>query len=103
MLTNVVGSAAPFQVTTEVERKPVPAMSIIVSPDSAITLEGLTVVTTGTGLLTENDNVDEVPPPGPGFMTVNCEMAAFDRSLAGIVAVKLVAEVKDVATPAPFH
>jgi hypothetical protein len=69
-LTNVVTSAVPFQFTTDAITNPLPVTSSVKGPDPATTLAGLTVLTTGLGLLTVNDNGPDVPPPGAGLLTL---------------------------------
>jgi len=102
VLTNVAFRAVPFQCTTEDERKPVPVISTKVSPDSASILAGSILLITGVALFTEKLAVD-VPPPGPGFSTVNFATVASVNLLAGMVTLKLVAELNVEVNDAPFH
>ena len=102
-LTQVVARGAPFHATTEDGTKPVPEMSSIAPADPARTLEGLTEVTVGTGLLIEKVAACEVPPPGAGLDTVTGANAPSSSLPAGIVAVRLVLLPKAVARATPFH
>jgi hypothetical protein len=92
VLTNVVVSAEPFHEMTEVETKPDPVRSRVVSPAPAVTLVGLTVVIVGAGLFTEKLAKEEVPPPGGELTTVTFAVAALAKLFAGTVAVRLVVE-----------
>lgn len=101
--TKVVASAAPFHSITVDETNPDPLMSSGVSADPANTLAGLTLPMAGTGLFTVKSIDGDVPPPGPGFTTVNFPTVPFARSLAVSVAVRLDPDPNVVATGVPFH
>ncbi len=82
-LTNVVVSAAPFQLSTVALTKFVPvAVSVNVAPP-ALALAGDRAVIVGTGSLIGNAQAPEVPPPGVGFVTVTLAEPALLRSPAG--------------------
>jgi len=45
----------------------------------------------------------KVPPPGAGLVTVSLAIVAVVRLLAGMVAFRVVAELKVAAIGEPFH
>jgi len=102
-LTTVVARAVPFQVITVVATKPDPVTPSRTSLDPATTLAGLTLLIVGTGLFTVKSTPGELPPPGDGFTTVSFATVPLAKLLAGIVALKLVAEIYVVARETPFH
>jgi hypothetical protein len=53
----------------------------------AVAEVGLTLASTGVGLLTVKVAAFEAPPPGPGLKTVMLAVPPVAMSLAGIVAV----------------
>ena len=68
--TNVVVRADPFQSTTEPETKFEPFTVRVKAGPPAVALLGEIELIAGTGLLTVNVFAPDVPPPGPGFVTV---------------------------------
>ena len=68
-----------------------------------VAFDGDTEVIVGTGLLTGNVQVPEVPPPGAGLVTVTFAVVATPRSLEGIWAVIFVELTKVVASGVPFQ
>ena len=68
--TPVIPVLEPFHSTVEVETKFVPfTVSVNAAPPS-VPLGGFSDVAVGTGLLIVNVKPDDVPPPGPGVITV---------------------------------
>lgn len=102
---NVVGSAEPFQLTTEVETKFVP-FTVKGNGEGlgcAVTQVGLIELMVGAGLFIVKGQEFEVPPPGAGLTTVIDAVPAVVTSAAGTVAVSCVEETKVVARPEPFQ
>src|SRR5438874_1040926 len=102
-LTRVVVRAAPFQRTLAPMSYPVPvSVSVNPAPPTAA-LEGDSAVSVGPPALTGKVTAADVPPPGPGVVTVTFTMAAASRSVDGIAAVSWVALTNVVVRAAPFH
>jgi hypothetical protein len=101
-LTKVVARADAFHNTTEFDSNPVP-VTVIVAGLLGGTYRGEIAVMTATGLFTLNGVAAETPPPGAGFFTAIRLAELPVRSAAGSVALRLVAELKDVAIAVPFH
>src|SRR5437762_293802 len=102
-LTKVVVRAAPFQRTLAPMSYPVPvSVSVNPAPPTAA-LEGDSAVSVGPPALTGKVTAADVPPPGPGVVTVTFTMAAASRSVDGIAAVSWVALTNVVVRAAPFH
>src|SRR6266404_29508 len=102
-LTRVVVRAAPFQRTLAPMSYPVP-VSVSVNPaPPVVALEGASAVSVGPPALTGKVTAADVPPPGPGVVTVTFTMAAASRSVDGIAAVSWVALTNVVVRAAPFH
>ena len=87
-----MGRAVPFHCTAEFDSNPVPVI-VIVAGLPGTTYRGEIALMTGTGLFTSNVALAEVPPPGAGFCTVIRLAELPVRSAAGIVTLKLVAEL----------
>src|SRR5207244_2226315 len=82
---------------------PVPvSVSVNPAPPTAA-LEGDSAVRVGPPALTGKVTAADVPPPGPGVVTVTFTMAAASRSVDGIAAVSWVVLTKVVGRAAPFH
>lgn len=81
-LTNVVDFAEPLKFTTEVETKLVPftVSEKAGPPDVAFAGERDAIV--GTGLVTVNVELPDVPPPGFGFVTDTLNVPAAAMSVA---------------------
>src|SRR6267143_5645078 len=102
-LTRVVVRAVPFQRTLAPMSYPVP-VSVSVNPaPPVVALEGDSAVSVGPPALTGKVTAADVPPPGPGVVTVTFTMAVASRSVDGIAAVSWVALTNVVARAAPFH
>jgi hypothetical protein len=66
----VVTRLLPFHLTTELPLKLLP-LTVNVKPASPATLvNGVMLLTEGTGFWTDNELAPEVPPPGAGLKTV---------------------------------
>lgn len=102
-LTKVVGSAVPFQLTTDAPTKLLPLTVTVNVPPPAVALAGESELIAGTGLLIGNVQVPEVPPPGAGLVTVMFADPLAAISPAGTWAVTLVALTKVVASAVPFQ
>lgn len=102
-------SAVPFHSTTEDATKPVPVTDTVRAPLPAIVEDGERDVRVGAGTCggggaaMVNAMTFDVPPPGVGLLTVIFAVAAVERSLAGIVAPRLVADAYVVVNAVPFH
>src|SRR5438270_10229328 len=72
----------PLNRTTDVGTKFVPLTVVVEAGDPAVTTAGATLVIVGTGFVTRNETALEVPPPGAGFTTVGCTVAALWTSAA---------------------
>jgi hypothetical protein len=102
-LTKVVGSAEPFQFTTEVLTKLDP-VAVNVKPEPPSFMEvGEIEVRIGAGLLIENVCPAEVPPPGAALTAVTEAVPALEISEAGTEAVTEVALTKVVTSGTPFQ
>src|SRR5262249_7669462 len=82
---------------------PVPLSVSVKDGPPAETEFGLKLVSVGTGLLTVNVTLLDVPPPGAGLKTVTCAVPATAMSPAGICAVNCVELTKVVGRSAPFQ
>ena len=92
LLINVVVSAAPFHLTTELVTKFAPFASIVKEPEPAVAVLGKMLVNEGTGLVLLMVKVREllVPPPGKGLKTVTAAVPAAVIFAAGTDAVSWV-------------
>jgi hypothetical protein len=89
-LTKLVVSAVAFQLIVAPLTKFVPlAVSVNAAPPR-IVLAGDSDAKVGTGLLIENVEVPEVPPPGVGLVTVMLAEPALTISVEGTCAVTWV-------------
>jgi len=96
----VVRGEAPT-LTTEVVLKPVP-ITVIVKPASPTVFEvGEMALVVGTVLFTVKVWAFEVPPPGVPLTTVILKVPGAVMSEAGIVAVMLEDDTKDVVRAEP--
>jgi hypothetical protein len=101
-LTKVVVLAAPLKFTTEVATKLVPFTVRVKAAPPADALVGDSEVIVGTGLLTANGELADVPPPGAGFVTVTLNDPAVAISVPVIAAVICEALTKVVAAAVPL-
>ena len=104
-LTNVVVRLAPFQLTTDPLRKPVPFTVSVKAAVPAVALDGDSELTVGIGLaaLMVNAAFPEVPPPGAGLNTVTWPVPAVPISAAVIAACSCVPLTNVVVRLLPFH
>jgi hypothetical protein len=102
-LTNIVVLAVPFQAMTVLGMNPVPMILSTAPASLVVIVEGEAPVITGLGLLMANVAALEVPPPGPGLVTVTCAVPADARSACVMVAVNCVLLTNVVARSEPFH
>jgi hypothetical protein len=100
----VVGRSFPFQRTTELEAKFVPATYRVkvcaptgAQPGSRELIVGMGLVPLLIAKLTPLD----VPPPGPGLVTVTAAVPAEAMAAAGIVAVNCMELTNVAATAVP--
>jgi hypothetical protein len=70
LLMNVVMRSLPLNLTTELPTKFEPVTVKVKAPSPAPTVDGLRLVSVGTGLLTVNVREVDVPPLGAGLNTV---------------------------------
>jgi len=92
LLTKVVASAAPFQLTAEEDTKLPPLTVSVNAVPPAVTVVGATAEIAGTGLvlvILRSDTAD-VPPPGAGLLTVTLAVPALAMSEAETEAVRFV-------------
>jgi hypothetical protein len=90
-LTKVAAIELPLNEIVPPEMKPVPlTVSVKVAPPTRA-LAGESDVIVGTGLFTVNVAAVDVPPPGPGLVTVTLNVPALAISGAVIAAVSCVA------------
>jgi hypothetical protein len=89
-LTNVVVFAFPLNFTAEVGTKPVPLTVSVKPAPPAVAPFGLSEVIAGAGLLTVNDELPDMPPPGIGFATDTLKVPAVAISPVVIAAVTCV-------------
>ena len=87
LLTKVVVKIKLFQCTFEPETKLDPLTVRVKPGPPAVALLGEIELIAGTGLLTVNVLGADVPPPGPGFVTVTMNVPAVAISAAEIAAV----------------
>ena len=97
-LIKVVASGVAFRSATDLARKPVPVIVIVVSGLPASAVFGLMLVSVGAGLVMVKVCGADVPPPGPGVTTVIAGVPAVVRSAAGMTAVNVVSLTKVVAS-----
>jgi hypothetical protein len=100
--TNVVVLAAPPNVALAPLTKFVPLTVSVKAAPPAVALVGESEVIVGAGLLTVKLVAADVPPPGPGFVTVTGNVPAVAISVAVIAAVTCVALIKVVVFAAPL-
>jgi hypothetical protein len=100
--TNVVVLGVPLKFTTEPETKPVPFTVSVKAEAPAIALVGESEVIAGAGLLTPNDELVEVPPPGAGLVTVIGKLPTAEMSASVIAAVNCAALTNVVALAPPL-
>ena len=103
LLTKVVVKTELFQCTFEPETKFDPLTVSVKAGPLAVALLGEIELIAGTGLLTLNVIAFDVPPPGPGFVTVTSIVPAVAMSAAEIVAVSWALLENVVARGAPFQ
>lgn len=84
---NVVTLAAPPKLTTEPETKPEPFTVSVKPAPPATALEGERDVSSTVGLLIVKVEIEDVPPPGAGFVTVTFAEPALRMSEAEMEAV----------------
>src|ERR1700680_1851355 len=101
-LTKVVVLAVPLKFTTEEATKLVPFTVRVNAAPPADALVGESEVIVGTGLLTANGELADVPPPGAGFVTVTLNDPAVAISVAVIAAVICEALTKVVGAAVPL-
>src|SRR6266436_634172 len=103
-LTNVVGSALPLKLTTEVETKFVPAIVIASAapPEACVFPPTVAFVTVGDGLLTLNVSAAEGPTVGAGFVTITLKAPPVAMSAAVMAAVSCAALPNVVAFALPL-
>ena len=102
-LTKVVVRAAPFQVTTELETKPLPLTVTVEPPLMVVTVLAEIPEICGAGLLIVNVAALEVPPPGAGFTTTTCAVPALAKSAAVTATCNWVELTNVVVRLAWFH
>jgi hypothetical protein len=100
VLTYVVISAVPFQLTVAPETKFVPVTVSVKAAPPAVAEAGETVVTVGIPALMVKDAVAEVPPE---FVTVTLAVPTLAMSLAGTAAVSCVVLTYVVVSAVPFQ
>ena len=103
LLTKVVVKIKLFQCTFEPETKFEPFTVSVKPGPPAVALLGEIELIAGTGLLTVNVFAADVPPPGPGFVTVTWIVPAAAMSAAEIAAVSWALLENVVARGAPFQ
>ena len=103
LLTKVVVKIKLFQCTFEPETKFDPLTVSVKPGPPAVALLGEIELIAGTGLLTVNVLGADVPPPGPGFVTVTWIVPAVAMSAAEIAAVSWVLLENVVVRAAPFQ
>jgi hypothetical protein len=103
LLTKVVVKVEVFQCTLEPETKFDPLTVSVKAGPPALALLGEIELIAGTGLLTVNVFAADVPPPGPGFVTVTMILPAVAISAAEIAAVSWWLLENVVVRAAPFH
>jgi hypothetical protein len=103
LLTKVVVKTELFQCTFEPETKCDPVTVSVKAGPSAVALLGEIELITGAGLLMVNVFAFDVPPPGPGFVTVTLIVPAVAMSAAEIAAVSWALLENVVARGAPFQ
>jgi hypothetical protein len=101
-LTKVVVLAVPLKFTTEEATKLVPFTVRVKAAPPTDALVGESEVMVGTGLLTANGELPDVPPPGAGFVTVTLNDPAVAISAAVIAAVICEALTKVVVAAVPL-
>ena len=102
-LTNVVGRVAPFQRTTDALTNPLPFTVRVNAAAPAVTLDGDSDTTPGTGFAIVNVRFPEAPPPGAGVNTDTCAGPPVAISAASIAAWSSVELTNVVIRFAPFH
>lgn len=102
-LTKVVATGKPFQFTTDPATKFVPVTVTATSAEPARAVLGLIVDIVGNGLLIVNVALDEVPPPGAGFVTETVAVPALSKTEACTLIVSVVVFTKVVVTALPFQ
>src|ERR1700730_4570472 len=103
LLTKVVVKTEVFQCTFELETKFEPLTVSVKAGPPAVALLGEIELIAGTGLLMVNVLGADVPPPGPGFVTVTLIVRAVAMSAAEIAAVSWWLLENVVVRAAPFH
>jgi len=103
LLTKVVVKTKLFQCTFEPETKFDPLTVSVKPGPPAVALLGEIELIAGTGLLTVNILGADVPPPGPGFVTVTWIVPAVAMSAAEIAAVSWVLLENVVVRGDPFQ
>ena len=86
----MVVSAVPFQLTFEVETKPLPDTVRVSEVEPALAELGEMAVTAGAGLLMVNATAELVPPPGADVTTVTDAVPAVASIPVSIVALSWV-------------
>ena len=103
LLTKGVVKIKLFQCTFEPETKFDPFTVRVKPGPPAVALLGEIELIAGTGLLMVNVLGADVPPPGPGFVTVTMILPAVAMSAAEIAAVSWVPLENVVLRAAPFQ
>jgi len=101
--TNVVVRADPFQLTTELLTNPLPFTVKVKAAPPTVAVDGDRELMEGTGLLTLNAELPDVPPPGAGFDTVTWAVPVVATSVAGMAAFNCVAPTNVVVRADPFQ
>src|SRR4029453_10687307 len=102
-LPNVVGRLTPFHCTTEDATKLTPVTVRVNAAAPAVAVLGVRPLTVGAGFRIAKLRGAAAPPPGAGVTTVTAAVPVVARSVAGIVAVRVVAPPNTVARFTPFH
>src|SRR5215510_9230329 len=102
-LTNVVGRLTPFQRTTDVLTNPLPLTVTVNAAAPAVTLDGDSDSTPGTGFAIVNARSPDVPPPGAGDTTDTCAVPAAATSDAPIDACNCIPLTNIVGRLTPFQ
>ena len=102
-LLKTVACGAPLIITVEFATKPVPVTVTVVGVAvPACAAAGLNAPRFGTGFVTFNDTILEVPPFGGGLITVIWTFPAVAMSAAEIGALREVASINEVVRMLPF-
>lgn len=103
LLTKVVAKAELFKCTFEFETKFEPFTVSVKDAPPTLTLLGEIELIAGKGLVTVNVFEADVPPPGPGFVTITLIVPAVAISAAEIAAVSVALLKNVVGREVPFQ